>query len=353
MYTDFPKKHGFSMPAEWSEHTCTLMEWPVRTCIWPTPLEETYTGYQNVAHAIAQFEPVIMIARADAYQTAKKYCGESIEILQIEHDDSWMRDNGPTFVTSEKGDLAGIQWDFNAWGEKYAPWDQDRVVATKVLEHLHIPMFKAPFVLEGGSIHVDGEGTLLTTEECLLNCNRNPNLSKEEIEYNLKEYLNIDQVIWLKKGVFNDETDGHVDNIACFAKPGVVLLQTCHDPEDPNYEITRQNLEVLHNSPDAKGRSLTIIEIPQPPATYYQGERLPLSYINFYFVNGGIILPVFGGHCSIADQKAIEILSATFPDRKIVPIDGMPIIKGGGNIHCITQQMPIGRNYHLSQEVRI
>jgi agmatine deiminase len=240
-------------------------------------------------------------------------------------------------------ELSGINWIFNAWGEKYKPYDLDNAVAEKLLEHFHVPRIDVPIVLEGGSIHVDGEGTLLTTQQCLLNPNRNPGLTRGQIEEILKKYLNVSKIIWLKRGLFGDETDGHIDNVACFAKPGVILLQTCYDKEDPNYEITQENLEILRQATDAKGRKLEIIEIKQPPARFYNGERLTLSYLNFYFVNNGIILPTFGGDASVTDKMAEETLQRLYPDRKIVSVDGMPLIKEGGNVHCITQQMPEGK----------
>ena len=205
-----------------------------------------------------------------------------------------------------------------------------------------MPVIHSPIVLEGGSIHSDGEGTILTTRECLLNKNRNPKLSKEEIETEVKNKLGASKIIWLKNGLYGDETDGHVDNVACFARPGVVIIQTCTDKEDPNYLISQENLEILRKEKDAKGRELTIIEIPNPPQRFYEEVRLTLSYLNFYFVNNGIILPVFGEDAKEYDEKAISILQEVFKDRVIRPVDGMPLIKEGGNVHCITQQMPEG-----------
>lgn len=340
-----PKDLNFQMPPEWAQHERTFIEWPVRDSMcWPDSYEEVCRGYAQVAQAIAQLEPVTMLVNPEEASYAAKLCGPEVEILEIEHNDAWIRDNGPTFVLNQQGELAGVNWEFNAWGGKYPSWDLDNQVAPKVLAHLGIPCFDAPFVLEGGSIHVDGEGTLLTTEECLLNKNRNPELTKEQIKELLKDYLNIKKVIWLKRGLFGDETDGHVDNIACFARPGVVILQTCSDPEDPNYQITQECLEILRNTTDAQGRNLEIIPIEQPPAAFYEGKRLTLSYLNFYFVNGGIILPVFGGECQETDLKAEQTLQQIFPDYKIIPVDGMSLIKEGGNVHCITQQMPAGKS---------
>ncbi|WP_407644968.1 agmatine deiminase [Clostridium polyendosporum] len=337
-----PVKLGFRMPAEWEKRLRTFMEWPIREEIWSHGLENAKKGYSQVAKVIAEFEEVIMIARADMVEEAKRMCGEKVKVVPMEHDDSWIRDNGPTFIINSKGELAGVNWKFNAWGEKYTPYDKDDKVAEKVLELYEIPRFDAPIVLEGGSIHVDGEGTLITTEECLLNRKRNPHLTRGHIEEVLTEYLAVEKVIWLKKGLYGDETDGHVDNVACFAKPGTIVIQVCRNREDPNYMITIENLKLLENARDAKDRMFEIIQIEQPPARYLNGERLTLSYINYYPVEGGIILPVFGGDAEHTDKEAIKILQDIYPYRKIVPVDGMPIIKGGGNVHCITQQMPYG-----------
>lgn len=337
----FPGEMGFIMPAEWSRHMGTLMEWPVQDAGWLGPFDEVLEAFADVARKIAAFEPVIMIARPDLADTASKMCGPEVKILTIDHDDSWMRDNGPTFIVNNQGELAGIDWRFNAWGGKY-PFEKDNLVASKVLHTLEIPCFSAPLIMEGGSIHVDGEGTLLTTEECLLNTNRNKHMTREEIETELKQYLNVEKVLWLKKGLYGDDTDGHIDNVACFARPGVILIQTASSPENPNYERSRHNLEVLRNSTDARGRKFEIIEIEQPAQAAYEDTHLTLSYINFYFVNGGIILPVFGGEHEETDRNAEKILKRTFTDRKVVTVNGMPIIRGGGNVHCITQQVPYG-----------
>jgi agmatine deiminase len=338
------EKKDFFMPAEWEEHERSFMSWPVKdSLVWPENYEEVCLGYAEVAKAIATCEPITMIVNEDTQEYARKLCGDTVDYLVIPHNDAWIRDNGPTFLWNQQKELAAVNWKFNAWGEKYTPYNLDNEVAPKLLNHFNIPTFNAPIVLEGGSIHVDGEGTLLTTEECLLNPNRNPQLSREEIEEEVKKYLNVSHIIWLKRGLFGDETDGHIDNVACFAKPGTVILQVCHDPEDPNYEITQENLDILRNATDAKGRKLEIIEIPQAPICLYNAERLTLSYLNYYYVNNGIILPIFGGDAEKTDQQAIEILQKVHPDRKIITVDGMKLIKEGGNVHCITQQMPKGK----------
>lgn len=334
---------NYCMPAEWETHERTFIEWPVKeSLVWPDNHEEVIKGYANVINAIADFEKVTLLVNEDTYEEAKSRCKENVELLTIPHNDAWCRDNGPTFIWDKCKNLAAMNWNFNAWGERFTPYDLDNQVAREIIDHVKVKGFDADIVLEGGSIHVDGEGTLLTTKECLLNKNRNPNLSMAQIEEQLKYYLGIKKIIWLNQGLYGDETDGHVDNVACFAKPGVILLQTCKDPKDPNYKISEENLEILRNAADANGRKITIIEMPQPPARYYKEVRLTLSYLNFYMVNQGIILPIFGEDAKESDQLAKEILNEVFPSRKIVTVDGMSLIKEGGNVHCITQQMPAG-----------
>ncbi len=337
------EENRFFMPGEWERHERTLIEWPVReSLVWPDNYKEVCEGYAAVAKAVSEFEAVTLIVNRSDRKEAERLCGSFAEILEIPHNDAWCRDNGPTFLKNGRGELKGINWKFNAWGEKYGPYNLDNEVACKVLKHYKVPAADVPIVLEGGSIHVDGEGTLLTTKQCLLHPNRNPGFSREQLEEEIKTNLNVRKIIWLNKGLYGDETDGHVDNVACFARPGLVLLQTCRDKTDPNYEITMENLEILKQAIDAGGRKLDVVEILQPPARLYNNVRLTLSYLNFYFVNGGIILPVFGGDAGKTDQMAWEVLQKVFPGRRIVKVDGMPLIKEGGNVHCITQQMPAG-----------
>ncbi|MBP3041411.1 agmatine deiminase family protein [Bacillaceae bacterium Marseille-Q3522] len=336
------RDRGYFMPPEWAEHERTFLSWPVQeSMVYPEDKERVEKGYQDMIEAIAEFEPVtVLVNSGQEGEVRTRLQNKQIDVLEIPHNDAWLRDNGPTFVLDKLGNRAGINWHFNAWGEKYAPWDLDNEVAGKLLAHYGIKTLDVPLVLEGGSIHVDGEGTLLTTEECLLNANRNPALTRAQIEDYLKKSLHIEKIIWLKRGLSGDETDGHIDNVACFAAPGKVLVQVCHDPTDENYQRTQENLQILRDMKDAKGRSLEIIEIEQPPMQLFNDRRLTLSYLNFYFVNGGIILPVFGGSADKTDKQAIATLQRIFPKRHIRPVDGMAIIKEGGNIHCATQQMP-------------
>lgn len=335
----FPVESGFMMPPEWIRHRRTIMEWPVKEALWPEPFEEILPAYAEIVNTIARFEPVTLLVNPHLVEEARTFCNNNIEILPVKHNDSWARDNGPTFIINPQGEIAGINWIFNGWGGKYPSEDDNRVAPT-LLKNWNLRQFDAPLVMEGGSFHVDGEGTLLTTEECLLNPNRNPGLTRNEIEAYLEKYLNVSKIIWLKRGWTGDDTDGHIDNVACFAKPGTIITQICSDPKDPNYTISQENLDILRRETDARGRRLEIITIEQPQATYYEDTRLTLSYLNFYFVNSGIILPVFGGINTESDKKAAAVLQKVFPDRSVVPVNGLIVARGGGNVHCLTQQVP-------------
>lgn len=349
--TKTPAELGYRMPAEWAPREGTIMGWPVRAEIWPDGLDAARRAYAEVARVIASGERLIMVTREDCVAQAREMCGSSVEVFPCAQDDSWLRDNGPTFVLDAAGNRAAIDWDFNAWGAKYKPYEADRKVAAHVLESLSVPRFGVPIVLEGGSIHSDGEGTIITTEECLLNKNRNPSLTKEEIEQYLYDHIGALKVIWLPRGLYLDETDGHVDNVCCFTAPGEVLVQVRDDRSDPDWGIVQENLEILRNATDAKGRRFVVREIPAPPVLSYKGERLCASYINYYPANAGIVMPAFAGGAGVfgaalakavadADDAAAEVLSGIFPGKAIHRIDGLSIVKGGGNVHCITQQVP-------------
>ncbi len=337
-----PLLDHFYMPAEWHPHTCCWIGWPCRAESWPFDLSRVRARYVAVAQAIAQFEPVKMVALADQVEEALRLCGKGIEVIALPIDDTWLRDTGPTFIIDGQGGLAGIDWQFNAWGENLeslADYQQDAMLAKRLLAHLQIRRYAAPFILEGGAIHVDGQGTVLTSEECLLNPNRNPNLSRLDIEDLLCKYLGIHKVIWLGEGLQDDETAGHIDNLANFIRPGVVVALTCHDKTDSNYAVLQDNLHRLRCATDAQGSKLEIIEIEQPAhRDDHNGRRLAQSYINFYIANGGVIMPIFGDP---ADNAAIATLTKAFSDRQVVPVNTLDIIYGGGSIHCITQQQPV------------
>jgi len=293
---------------------------------------------------------------------ARSRLPDAIRVVEMSSDDSWMRDVGPTFVIDGHGGVRGVDWMFNAWGGLssglYFPWDQDDLVARKVIEIEGRDRYRAPFVLEGGAIHVDGEGTLLATEECLLNPNRNPQLDAGQLEILLHEYLGISSVIWLSKGVVDDETGGHVDNLCCFARPGEVVLTWTDDKKDPQYRISLDAYERLMDSRDAQGRRLKIHKLPQPGPLYRSkeeardidavdgrpgrpvGERLAGSYVNFYLANSTVVVPLLD---SRRDRYALRALTRIFPERRIIGVQAREILLGGGNIHCITQQVPAGK----------
>ncbi len=336
----FPADDGFYMPAEWAPHDRCWMAWPCRLELWGERLDAARTAYAELATAIAEFEPVTMIANPENVAEVSLRCGASVACLPLAHDDSWTRDTGPSFLIDGRGGMAGVDWRFNAWGGEYDSYEKDAAMAAAMLEHLELTRYAAPMVLEGGSIHVDGEGTLITTEQCLLNPNRNPELDKDEIERLLKAHLGVAKVIWLGQGLADDETDGHVDNLACFARPGVVLALSTEDPEDGNYDALRDNLIRLRAARDARGRALEVIEVPQPErAEGDNGRRLAISYINFYLANGAVVMPSFEDG---KDKAAKEIVSGCFPDRTVRQVPALDIVHGGGGIHCITLQQPAG-----------
>lgn len=350
------------MPAEWAPQACVWMLWPERPDNWRLQAAPAQSAYAEVARAIARFTPVRLGVSPKLHaEVALRFAHDAgIECVPMASNDAWMRDVGPTVVWSEsQQQWLGNDWVFNAWGGDlgglYAPWDTDDAVAQAVCQHQGLARVRADFVLEGGAIHVDGEGTLLTTEECLLNPNRNPHLNRGDIEQRLRDWLGVSTIIWLPEGVFEDETDGHVDNMACFLRPGVVALAWCEDQKDPQYARSRAAEAVLQASRDAQGRTLEIVRLPVPGPLFItaeeaqgvgmdsqgmarnDGQRLAASYVNFLITNGAIILPSFNDPM---DAVAQARLADACPNYEIVPIPAREILLGGGNIHCITQQIP-------------
>ncbi len=321
------------MPAEWAPHERTLMAWPCRRELWGDALAEAKEQYAATANAIAAFEPLTMVVQsaADAAEAGAALTG-AVEILELPIDDSWLRDSGPIFVTGPDGQRAGVHFGFNAWGEKFTPYDRDAAVGGLLVEHAGDRRYEAPFVLEGGSICVDGEGTLITTEQCLLNPNRNPGLSREEIEQGLRDHLGVHTVVWLGQGLIEDrDTDGHVDLIAAFTRPGEVLLQWT-PPYAPNAERMADNRARL------QAAGLAVVDFPPLAYTEVAGEEVVVSYLNFYVCNGGVIVPVAG---EPSDEDALRRLAAAYPGREVVGVPGEVIAAGGGGPHCITQQVPL------------
>lgn len=294
-------------------------------------------AYARVARAISAFEPVTMAARPSEAAEAKLATGGKAEIVEMALDDSWARDIGPTFLRGPAG-VSGVQWTFNAWGRKYHPFANDATFARRVLERANIRVYHSPLVCEGGAIATDGEGTVLTTEQCLLNPNRNPGRSRDEVEEMLRQYLGARQVIWLGAGFADKETDGHVDNIACFADRGRVLIAASVKGH-PDCEPLREARRRLAAARDARGRQLEIVELPQPKSVRldWRGTPAAASYVNFYLVNGGLIMPAFD---DVHDESARAVLADCFPGRDIMQIEARAIVEGGGGIHCITQQEP-------------
>jgi agmatine deiminase len=333
-----PREQGFVMPPEWAPHERCWMAWPCRAEHWGERLAAARQAHAEVAKAIAEFEPVTMIARPELAAEASVQCGQGIPVLPLDYDDSWIRDTAPTFVRNTEGLLAGIDWPFNGYGERSPEYAQDAALAEKLCRRLKLPRFEGPIVLEGGAIHVDGEGTALVCAESMLDPRRNPGLDRAGAEAALRDHLSIETVIWLAQGLIDDPMGGHVDNVACFAGPGVVLALAGGEVDDPNRPILEDNLSRLRAARDAKGRELEVIEIQQPAARHREdGRRLTASYINFYLANGAIIVPIFDDP---GDAAAFHAIQAAFPDRQIVEVEATDLIYGGGGIHCITQQQP-------------
>jgi len=356
-----PRADGFRMPGEFEPHKQLWMLWPQRTDNWRLGAKPAQRSWVQVATAISRFEPVTVGVNDVQYENARALLPDDVRVVEISSDDAWIRDCGPSFVINDQGDVRLVDWIFNAWGGLYDglyfPWDKDQLVPVKVAEIERVDRYKAPLVMEGGSFHTDGEGTLLTTEECLLSPGRNPELTREQIEQYLKDYLGLETIVWLGRGIDPDETTGHVDDVACFVRPGVVLAAVTDDADDWRYELLQDNLRRLQQATDARGRRLEVHTLPMPAIMEITeeeawgvdaaegslprraGDKTAASYMNFLIVNGGVILPSFDDP---NDAVAFETLKALFPDREVVRVPGREIVLGGGNVHCITQQQPRG-----------
>ncbi|GAA5020623.1 agmatine deiminase family protein [Kitasatospora paranensis] len=332
---------SFRMPAEWSEHEGCLMAWPTRPELWGDTFGAAKQEYAQVARAIAEFEPVTMVCLPGRADEARALCGDGVTVVEMPIDDSWFRDSAPIFVLDEGGRRAGVDFRFNAWGGKHHPWDADDRISGLLLEHLGQPAVRSEMILEGGAVTVDGEGTLITTEQCLLHPNRNPGLSRTEIEDELKARLGVSKVIWLPYGgLLDTETDGHVDGVCAFVAPGKVVVQLPADPGHPDYARMRANRAVLEATTDAKGRTLEIVDLPQAAFVQVDGKEVEVGYLNFYLANGGVVVPV-ADHPE--DEGALAVIAAANPGRKVVGVRARVIAYGGGGVHCITQQVPAAR----------
>lgn len=358
VHTTLPAQDGFYMPGEHAPHAEIWMAWPERNDNWRNGAKPAQQCFAEVAKAISEVTPVTMTVSADQYDNARSRLPDNIRVIEMSTNDSWMRDIGPTYVVNGKGERRGNQWEFNAWGGfvdgLYWPWHHDNQVAGKICDILRDESYKADIVLEGGSIHTDGDGTLYTNEECLLHASRNPDMSREEIEQTLKDHLGVEKVLWLPDGLFNDETNGHIDNLLHVVRPGEVILSWTEDKTDPQYEISQRAYEFLSNATDAKGRKIKVYKVHIPGPLYFtaeeaagidmsdgmereEGERMAGSYANFLITNGRIILPLLDEKW---DVEARKVLQEAFPEHEIVGVQAREILLGGGNVHCITQQIP-------------
>ena len=358
----FPKNDGFFMPAEFEPHEATIMVFPERPGSWPYQAKKAAEVFSGIIRKIAECEKVYVVVSDRTKEKALKMLGglDTVSFLEIPTDDAWARDTAPTFVKNDKGLVRGISWRFNAWGGEvdglYRHFEKDDALALSFCEAAQYDHYDAgDFVLEGGSIHSNGAGTLLVTESCLLSKGRNPGLSKAEIEERLRLFLGAEHIIWLPRGIYNDETNEHVDNVCAFIDTDEVVLAWTDDKDDPQYEMSLSDLKVL----EAAGLIVHKLPIPDIPVTVTEsdllgyefeegedvreiGERLAASYVNFYFCNDFILLPQFGGKNKESDRRAVEIMTGLSKKRTVVPISARDIIVGGGNIHCITQQIPKG-----------
>ncbi len=321
------------MPADYEPHERVIIAWPTmrRIDFWRNHLGAARDAYAVIIRAIAEHEQVLVVADEGEGRTAEGWLGDSIEVIELPIDDCWIRDNGPIFLKDENGQRLGVHFGFNGWGGRLAPWDRDAAAAGPLCDHLGIERSVAPIVLEGGSVATNGEGLLVATEQCLLHPNRNPGLSKSEIDQHLRDQLGVREILWLARGLADDLTDGHVDNIVAFVGPSDVLLQTTTDVSDPDYRTGRDNRERL----EAAGLRVTELDVLPHVKCFDQMVEVP--YLNYYVANDAVIVPLAG---AAADRDMVQQIGEFFPGRKAVGVPGTVLAYGGGGVHCITQQVP-------------
>ncbi len=342
---DYPTQAGYIFPAEWAPHTATWLSWPHKEESWPGKIETIYKPYCEFIKILTEGELVrINVKDAEMEAFAKSELTKvgadlsKIEFFHFATNDAWCRDHGPAFlINATTKQKTIVDWGYNAWGDKYPPYDLDDVIPTKIGKHFNLPVYNPGIVMEGGSVDFNGAGTLLTSTACLLNENRNPHLNQQQIEEYLKNYYGVQQILWLGDGIVGDDTDGHIDDITRFVNANTVVTVVEENKHDENYHILQENLQMLREFKLLNGESLNIIELPMPSPVVYDGQRLPASYANFYIGNAAVIVPTYRDK---NDEKAIEILRACFPDRKVVGIDSTDIIWGLGSFHCLSQQEP-------------
>jgi agmatine deiminase len=326
---------GTRVPAETVRHERTLMAWPTegrRAALWGEHFDEARAVHAEVAQRIAAHEPVTLVAAPEDADEAQRTAGSTVHVVAAAIDDSWLRDSGPIVVVAPDGARHAVHFRFNAWGEKYTPYEHDATIGARLARLLGLPVHEAPLVLEGGSIAVDGDGTLVTTERCLLNPNRNPGWTRERIERALGEWLGVKRVVWLADGIVeDDETDGHVDNVVAFPAPGRAVLQGARDPADANHAVAADSRARL------RAAGIVVVEIPDLPRADIDGIDMPVPYVNYYVANGVVVVPVTG---AASDAAALEVIGHEYPGRRVVSVPGAVLAYGGGGVHCITQPVP-------------
>ncbi len=341
-----PKELGFSFPAEFAPQRAMWLSWPHKEASWPGKIDSIYPVYAQFIKLVAQGQRVcINVAnekmKAFAISNLDRVEADLSKIDFFFHptNDAWCRDHGPAFlVNEEKGQKAIVDWDYNAWGDKYPPYDLDDVIPTLIAEKYDLPVFYPRIVMEGGSVEFNGRGTLITTTACLLNKNRNPDLSQSQIEKYLTYYYGVENILWLGDGIVGDDTDGHIDDITRFVNEDTVVTVVEENRQDENYELLQKNLKLLKTMRLETGKQLNIVELPMPHAVVYEDQRLPASYANFYIANNHVIVPTFRDNRN--DVRAIDILQGCFPERKVVGLDSTDLIWGLGSFHCLSQQEP-------------
>lgn len=368
-----PKNDGFFMPAEFEKHSGTWMLWPERTDIWRLGAKPVQIVFSKIANTIARYEEISVGVSASQYEHARNMLIPEVRVVELSFDDAWVRDNGPTFLVNGRKELRGVDWFFNAWGGvgevenahwnlagSYFPWKLDDMVARKILEIEKAGRYRCPLIIEGGALHVDGNGTLIAIKECILG--RNSKLSFDAVSELLKTYLGIKNIIWLEQGLYLEENNGHIDNMCCFVNDSTILLNWCDDTSDPQYEISKTAYNTLLDAENSIGDKYNVIKIAQPSvititeeesssvdSSEYAiprlaGDRLPASYINSYILNGAVLIPSFASHFDESparnDEAAYKIYCELFPERTVIQIPSRELLLGGGGIHCILQQVP-------------
>lgn len=341
-----PAELGYYFPAEFAKHSATWLSWPHKEESWPGKLDTIFPPYAEFIKYVALGEVVNINVADEAMKLfAMKHlqqAGVNMSNIQFHYfptNDAWCRDHGPAFLINPEADVKKVlvKWDYNAWGEKYPPHDLDNQIPIRIAEKFNIPCFKPGIVMEGGAVEFNGQGDLLTSEACLLNENRNPHLNQDQIERYLQDYYGVKQILWVGDGIVGDDTDGHIDDITRFVNADTVVTAVEENKSDENYSLLKENLDRLHKMRLASGKQLNVIELPMPAPVVWEDQRLPASYANFYISNHAVVVPTFR---DANDEKALDILSTCFPDRKVVGVDSTDIIWGLGSFHCLSQQEP-------------